>query len=116
MNFIIRIIVVAGTLFFLPSILSFVGVSGITVTGFSAALVASIALGLVNLLIKPIISLVTLPLNVITLGLFGLVVNGALLYLTPMLPFVTGFSIASFWPAFVGALVISLVNWLVSKL
>jgi putative membrane protein len=55
-----------------------------------------------------------MPLNFITLGLFGLVVNGAILYFVPSV--VSGFAIESFISAFLGALVISLANWLVAKL
>jgi putative membrane protein len=116
MKFIIRIVVVAATVFFLPNIFAWIGMGGISVSGIYAAVAASIALAIINLLIKPIITFVTLPLNLLTLGLFGLVVNGAILYFVPFMPFVTGFAIATFWAAFVGALIISVVNWLVSKL
>lgn len=116
MKSIIRIIVVAATVFLLPNILALLGMAGISVSGVRAAVAASIALAILNLLIKPIITFVTLPLNLLTLGLFGLVVNGAILYFVPFLPFVTGFAIATFWAALVGAFVISLVNWLVSRL
>lgn len=111
MKLIIRIVLVAATVFALPYI-----IAGITVTGWQAALIVSVALAIVNLLIKPIISLVLMPLNILTLGLLGLFVNGAILYFMPAFPFVTGFAIATFWAAFLGALVISAVNWLVSKL
>ncbi|MFA6158914.1 MAG: phage holin family protein [Candidatus Paceibacterota bacterium] len=116
MKIIIRILAVAVTVFFLPQILSAIGVSGVSVNGLSAAFAVSIALAVVNLLIKPIISLVTLPLNLVTFGIFGLVVNGVIFYFIPFFPFVAGFGIATFWAAFVGALIISVVNWLVSKL
>ena len=101
MKLIIRIILVAATVFILPYI-----IAGITVTGWKAALIVSVALAIVNLLIKPIISLILLPLNIVTLGLVGLVVNGAILYFMPMMPFVTEFAVATFWAGFLGALVI----------
>lgn len=111
MKFIIRILAVAASVFFLPYIVSGIGVSDI-----KAAIVVSVALAIVNLLIKPIITIITLPLNLITFGLFGLVVNGAVIYFLPAFPFVSGFTVATFWAAFLAALVISAVNWLVSKL
>jgi putative membrane protein len=79
-----------------------------------AALWVSIALALINILIKPIVSIFTLPLNIVTLGLFGLVVNGALLYFVPAV--VSGFAIGTFFAAFLGALAISVVNWVISKI
>jgi putative membrane protein len=116
MKFIIRVLVVAGTVFFLPQILGYLGLSGVSVSGFYSALIASVALALINLLIKPIITFITLPLNVLTLGLFGLVINGVIFYFLPMVPFVTGFAVGTFSAAFVGALIVSIVNWFVSKI
>jgi len=111
MKLIVRILAVAAVVFALPYV-----ISGISVAGWEAALIVSVALAIVNLLIKPIILLVLLPLNIVTLGLVGLLVNGAILYFMPVFPFVTGFAVASFWAGFLGALIISAVNWLVSKL
>jgi len=108
MKIILRIIVIALVIMALPYI-----VSGVSVSGFYPALIAALILGVLNLVVRPIISLLTLPVNMLTLGLFGLVINGALLWFVAS--FVQGFTIASFWSAFLGALLVSLVNWLVSK-
>ncbi len=108
MKVILRFFLIALTILALPSI-----VPGITVTGFYAAVVAAVLLGLLNFFIKPIIGLITLPLNVITLGLFGLVINGFLLWFVAT--FVNGFTVAGFWPAFWGGLIVSFIHWVGHK-
>lgn len=109
MKIILRIVVIALVIMALPYILP----SGISVSGFYPALIAAIILGVLNLIVRPIISLLTLPVNMLTLGLFGLVINGALFWFVAS--FVDGFSITSFWFAFLGSLIVTAVNWLVSK-
>lgn len=78
----------------------------ITVIG---ALIAAVVLGALNLFIRPIIVILTLPINVVTLGLFSLVINAFLVMLASYL--VPGFVINGFWTAFLFALVLSIVNW-----
>lgn len=68
---------------------------------------AGLVLGLVNTFVRPVVKLLTLPLNLITLGLFGLVVNALMLWLVSAL--VPGFSVAGFGAAFWGALILSLI-------
>ena len=89
-------------------------VPGIQVTDFYAALVAALVLGLINVLIKPIIMVLTLPVNIITLGLFTFVINGALFWFASSL--VRGFTVADFKAAFLGALCMSIANWLIHLL
>jgi len=89
-------------------------IRGIEVEGISAALVASALLGLVNAVLRPLIILITLPINILTLGLFTFFINGALLYLVAAL--VRGFSVSGFWPAFVAALFLSLLSGLMTAL
>ena len=81
---------------------------GVTVDGFGTALVVAVVLGLVNALLKPLLLLLTLPLNILTLGLFTFVIIGGLVELTAAL--VPGFHVASFWWALGFALVLSLIN------
>jgi putative membrane protein len=70
---------------------------------------AAILLGIVNGIVRPLVVLLTLPFTVLTLGFFLLVVNGVMLALVAgVLP---GFSVASFWDAFWGAIIVSLVSW-----
>ena len=78
------------------------------------AFFAALLLGVVNAIVRPIVVLLTLPVTLVTLGLFLLVVNAAMLGLVAA--FLPGFSIAGFWPAVWAALLISLVSWLGSAL
>ena len=80
---------------------------GVTVTPLGA-LVLAVVLGIINLFIKPIIKLLTLPLTILTLGLFSLVINALLILLASAV--VSGFSVAGFWSAFLFAILLSLVN------
>lgn len=79
---------------------------GITVDGTVPLLIAAAVVGLVNSLLKPVLVILTLPITLLTLGLFYLVLNGLLLYLAAALT--PGFAIAGFWSAFFGAIVVSL--------
>jgi len=81
---------------------------GVTVDGFGTAVVVAIVLGLVNALLRPLLLFLTLPLNILTLGLFTFVIIGGLVQLTAAL--VPGFHVASFWWALAFALVLSLIN------
>ena len=87
-------------------------VPGILVESIGAALVAAVVLGLLNALVRPVIILLTLPLNVVTVGLLSLVVNAMMLSLAA--PLVPGFEVTSFAGAFAAALVITILTTLVS--
>jgi len=86
----------------------------ITVSSFTAALVAALILGLVNAVIRPVLILLTLPVTVLTLGLFILVINGLLFWFVGS--FIQGFVVQGFWAGFVGAILFSIVSWLLSAL
>lgn len=88
----------------------FVGwiVPGITVSSFSTALIASIVIALVNLVIKPILVFLTLPINILTLGIFILVINALLFMFVAYL--VPGIEVNGFWSAFLGALILSILS------
>jgi len=87
-------------------------VPGLTLTGPGAALLAGAVLGFVNAIVRPILFVLTLPFTLLTLGLFLFILNAVCLALTAAL--VPGFSIAGFWPAVFGALIVSLVSWVVN--
>lgn len=87
-------------------------VPGLGIDSFGAGLAAVLVLTILNLLVRPLLFLLTLPLIVLSLGLFLIVVNALLLELTAYL--VTGFSVAGFWPAVGGAVVISLVTMILN--
>lgn len=92
-------------------------IDGIELRGFAAALVAALVLGVINAVIRPIIVVLTLPINFFTLGLFTLVINGFMLYIVAGV--VDGFDVMGFWPAIIGALVLtifsSILSWLVKE-
>jgi len=83
-------------------------VPGVSVTLWGA-IVAAVVLGALNLFIRPIIYLLTLPVTLLTLGLFSLVIDALLALLTSSL--VAGFTIIGFWPAFFFSLVLMVINW-----
>ena len=86
----------------------------VRVDSFYIALVTALVLGLVNTLIRPLLLLVTLPITILTIGLFILVINGLLFWFVAS--FVDGFHVAGFWSAFWGAIVYSLISWAASWL
>jgi len=92
-------------------------VPGIRVGSIPALLVAAFILGVLNAIIRPIVLLLTLPINLLTLGLFTFVINAGMLKLTGVLMAERGFAIDGFWPALIGAIVLSIIsgllNWLV---
>jgi putative membrane protein len=85
---------------------------GVHLSGLVAALVTALVLGFINAFIKPVLSLLTLPLTILTLGVFSLILNALLIMLTGKI--VTGFQVAGFWWAVAFSLVLAVVNWLLS--
>ena len=86
----------------------------ITVASFSTALVAALILGLVNAVIRPVLFVLTLPVTVLTLGLFIFVLNGLLFWFVGS--FIEGFTVQGFWAGFFGAILFSIVSWALSAL
>lgn len=89
-------------------------ITGIEVEGIYIAVITALILGLINISIRPLVKLLTLPISILTLGVFALVVNA--LFFWFVATFIDGFNVAGFWPAFWGALVMSLVSWLTNQL
>ena len=87
-------------------------IKGIHLYSFSSAIWAALILGLVNMVIRPIMLIITLPINVITLGLFTLLINGLMLWITSL--WVSGFIIDSFFAALIGAIVLSIISTILS--
>lgn len=81
---------------------------GITVASFGSALIAALVLGLLNTVIKPLLILLTLPLTIVTLGLFLLVLNALVFWFAGSI--LKGFQVDGFWWAVIGAIVYSLVS------
>lgn len=87
---------------------------GITVVGFGSALVAALVLGLLNTLVKPVLVLLTLPITIVTLGLFLLVLNALVFWLAGSI--LRGFQVNGFWWAMAGAILYTIVSGLLSRL
>jgi len=85
---------------------------GVHLSGFKAALLTALALGLINAFIKPVLSLLTLPLTIMTLGLFSLVLNALLIML--IAKFVPGFQVQGFLWAVAFSIILTIPNWVLS--
>ncbi len=88
-------------------------IEGIHVEGFFSALFAAAVLGILNVVFRPVVLLLTLPINLLTLGLFTFVVNAVILMMASGV--IKGFDISGFGSAILGALVISLISWLLNS-
>ena len=87
---------------------------GVTVKSFGSAMIAAFVLGLLNTLLRPILVLLTLPVTIVTLGVFILVVNALCFWFASSL--LKGFEVSGFWSAFFGSILYSIVSWLLSAL
>ena len=109
MRLVLTWIINAAALFAVPYLMH-----SVSVTSIGAALVAALLLGLVNTLVRPLLLLLTLPVTVLTLGLFIFVINGFMFWLVAEV--VDGFHVDSFGSAILGALLYSVISWALSTL
>ena len=109
MRLLLTWIINAAALFALPYLMS-----SVSVTNIGAAFVAALVLGLVNTLIRPVLVLLTLPVTVVSLGLFILVINALLFW--GVAHVVEGFHVEGFWSAFLAAILYSIISWALSTL
>jgi len=86
----------------------------IQISGFGTALLAALVLGFINTLVRPILAILTLPITVLTLGIFYLVLNGLLFWLASAL--LPGFQVQGFVPAMIGAILYGVITWVLSAL
>lgn len=107
MAFVVHWLVLAAALFLTTRI-----VPGIHVASTGSLVIAALVIGLINALVKPILVVLSLPITILTLGLFYLVINGVCLMLAAAL--VPGFTIDSWGSAIIGALVMSIIGWLLN--
>lgn len=107
MGFVVRLIVNAAALWVASRL-----VPGFEITGLTPLILAALVLGLINAIVRPVLVVLTLPLTLVTLGLFLFVLNAFCLWLTSRL--VPGFELQTFGSALLGALVISAVSWLLT--
>ncbi len=108
MKILTRILVTAFALLIVAKFLP-----GITVTGLIPALIAAFFLGVMNVLVRPILVVLTLPITIVTLGLFIFVINASLFWFVAS--FVDGFSVSGFWIALLGSLIVSVISSAVNK-
>src|SRR6266478_2052424 len=109
MGFLLRVLVNILAIVLAASV-----VPGIRLDGVLPAVAAGLLLGVVNAVVRPVLLILTLPITLVTLGLFLFVLNGVCLWLVSLM--VKGFHVAGFWPAVVGALCVSVVSWVVTAL
>lgn len=87
-------------------------IDGISVDGISSAFLAAAVLGILNVFLRPIALILTLPVNILSLGLFTFVINALMLIITSKL--IPGFNVDGFWAAVIGSLLISIVSWVIN--
>ena len=104
----IRWLTLTGAIIFTSYLLD-----GIRVSGFLSAFFAAAALGILNALFRPILLLLTLPINVLTLGFFTFVINALMLKMASGV--IAGFDVYGFWSAVIGSLIISVISWLLNS-
>jgi len=86
---------------------------GIHISGFFSAFFAAAALGMLNASFRPLLMLLTLPINVLTLGLFTFIINALMLKIASGI--IPGFEVHGFWTAVIGSLIISVISWLLNS-
>lgn len=86
---------------------------GIQISGFFAAFFAAAILGILNAILRPIAIVLTLPINILTLGLFTFVINALMLKMASGI--IPGFAVRGFWTAILGSLIISIISWLLNS-
>ena len=107
MGFVIRVLINAAALWVAAAL-----IPGIVLRGLRYTLLAALVLGVINAIVRPVLVFLTLPITLLTLGLFIFVLNAFCLWLTARL--VPGFEVRGFVAALLGAIVISIVSWLVN--
>lgn len=107
-GFLLRLLISALGLWLASAI-----VPGVYVAGVGSLLIAALLLGIVNAIVRPVLVILTLPITIVTLGLFLFVVNAAMLGLVAWL--LPGFTLTGFWAALWASVVVSLVSWIASS-
>ena len=109
MNFLLRLLVTAALVLLIANFLP-----GVHVASFTTAVIVAVVLGLLNLFIKPILVILTLPVTVITLGLFLLVINAIIIMLCTNI--VGGFAVDTFWTALFFSIILSILQSITYKI
>ena len=108
MNLIIRLLLNALAVFILAYVLN-----GVSVDGYMGAIIVAIVLSILNLLVKPVLVILTLPVTILTLGLFLLVINALIILLADKL--IDGFNVSSFWTAILFSILLSILQSLLQS-
>ncbi len=109
MNFIVRLLITAAAAYGLSKVLT-----GVHIDDFTTAIIFALVLGILNLLVKPILVILTIPVTIITLGLFLLVINAIIILIADKL--MDGITIDGFWWALIFSLILSLVSSVLTSL
>ena len=109
MGIVVRVLINAAGIYLAARVVPGIGLRGEAIW---PAMLAGLVLAILNAVVRPVLVLVTLPLTFVTLGLFLLVLNAFCLWLTSV--FVQGFAVRGFWAAFLGALIVSFVSWVLT--
>jgi len=109
MNQILRLLLNAVAVFVLAHILN-----GVSVDSYITAIIVALVLAVLNLLVKPILVLLTLPATILTLGLFLFVINGLIILLADK--FIDGFAVSSIWTAILFSVLLSILQWFLQSL
>lgn len=107
MGFLLRVVINAAALWVAAQV-----IPGIRLADAASTFFAALVLGIINAIVRPILVFLTFPITLVTLGLFIFVLNAFCVWLTSRI--VPGFEVAGFWAAFFGALVISIVSWILT--
>ncbi|AXO80322.1 phage holin family protein [Olleya aquimaris] len=108
MNLIIRLLINAIAVFALAHVLN-----GVYLDNYVTAIIVAIVLSILNLIVKPILVILTLPITILTLGLFLFVVNGLMILLADK--FIDGFAVSSIWTAILFSILLSILQWLLQS-
>jgi putative membrane protein len=110
MGIIVNLIIQALSVFITAYLLQ----AGVLVKDFMTAVIVAVVLGIANVLVKPILFILTLPLNILTLGLFTFILNGLMILLVSV--FVSGFSVKNIWWAILFSVILSIVSSILNSL
>ena len=108
MKIILRILITAAALLIAAYL-----VPGISVTSLYAAVISAVVLGFLNMIVRPILLVLTFPITIVTLGLFTFVINAGLFLFAAS--FIQGFAVDGFWPALLGSVIVSVVSTIGNK-
>ena len=103
-RWLILVLAVVASAYFIP---------GILIVGILPAVIAGAALALIHIIVRPILKILTLPINLVTFGIFSIVLNGIVFWFVSTL--IVGFTVDNYLAAFTGSVIVSLLNWIADR-